>query len=75
MKDRIVSFIKRIALRLNMIPGSLRMRSYFKRMFIGEVAPLPEKVYENMSTFEEPREITLDKENGYFKIIYAVAEK
>ena len=75
IKDKITSALKRMASKLNLIPGSLRARELLKRVFIGELSPMPNEVYEDMAIYHEPKPII----KGYlckdFKIIYAVARK
>jgi len=75
VKDRTVSCIKRVALKFNFIPGSLKARSYLKRIFIGELTPLPKDIYSDMAAFDEPCEIMDGQVNKDYKIIYAVANK
>lgn len=74
-RDEITSLIKRLAVRLNLIPGSLKGRAYLKRIFMGKLIPLPPEVYEGMAPYEPPLEIPVDKINRDFKIIYAVGRK
>lgn len=74
VKNGVVSFLKRTAVNFNLIPGSLKARVYLKRIFMGKLKPLPEEVYENMSSYEPPIEITENTANKSFKIIYAVAK-
>jgi hypothetical protein len=71
----ILSLIKRSAVKLNLIPGSLKGRTYLKRIFMGKLVPLPEEITEGMAPYEAPIEIPVDKVNRDFKIIYAVARK
>ena len=75
IKDKVVSFIKRVAVNFNLIPGSLKARAYLKRIFMGRLIPIPEEVYEGMAPYEEPVRITANEPNRNFKIIYAVAKK
>lgn len=75
VKDSVISAIKRIALKFNLIPGSLKARAILKRIFMGELQPLPEKIEEGMTGYEEPVEIDPGRENREYKIIYAVARK
>lgn len=75
IKNRIVSFIKHIAIGYNLIPGSLEARAYLKRIFMGKLEPLPEEIYENMAPYEPPVEVAANRSNKDFKIIYAVARK
>ena len=75
LKSGVISVIKRIAVKLDLIPGSLMARAYLKRIFMGKLEPIPEVIYEGMAPYEES--VTLDPErvNKEFKIIYAVGEK
>lgn len=75
IKNRVTSFIKRLAVNFNLIPGSLKARAYLKRIFMGKLIPLPDEVYEDMTPYEAPVPIPVDKVNKDFKIIYAVAIK
>lgn len=75
MKNRVTSFIKRMAVDYNLIPGSLKARAYLKRIFMGKLVPLPTEVYEGMAPYEPPVPISVDKVSKEFKIIYAVAHK
>ena len=75
LKSGIISFIKRIAVKLDLIPGSLRARAYLKRIFMGKLQPIPKEIYEGMAPYEEPVILDPRKINREFKIIYAVGEK
>lgn len=75
LKSEIVSLIKRIAMKFDLIPGSLKARAYLKRVFIGKLVPLPEEVYEGMTPYETPVLKDRDKLHKEFKIIYVVAKK
>jgi len=75
IKNKIISFIKRFAVKFHLIPGSLKARAYLKRIFIGKLIPLPNEIYEGIADYTEPVLIPVDKLNKEFKIIYAVARK
>ncbi len=70
-----VSFLKRAAVRLNLIPGSLRARAYLKRIFIGRLKPLPVEVFDDMAQYAPPSRIRFASTDREYKIIYAVARK
>ena len=70
-----LSILKRMALYFNLIPGSLKARSYLKRLFLGPLTPLPDQIHEGMGVFDPPVLIVPDRINTDFKIIYAVAKK
>lgn len=71
----LLSFLKRAAMRLDLIPGSLSARAQLKRLFFGPLYPLPDRIFENMTSYESPAVIPSDQPNRDFKIIYAVARK
>ncbi|WP_022851622.1 class I SAM-dependent methyltransferase [Limisalsivibrio acetivorans] len=71
-KDRAFSVLKRGATKMNLIPGSLRLRTYLKRIFMGELKPIPEAVTDNMIDYEPPVPYIGGDE---YKIIYMAAQK
>ncbi|MDO8505564.1 MAG: class I SAM-dependent methyltransferase [bacterium] len=75
MKSKIFSFIKHVAVKWNIIPGSLHARAYLKRIFIGKLVPLPCEVTENMASYHPPKEISSLLPTRDFTILYAVAHK
>ena len=71
----IISLIKRSAVKLKLIPGSLKARVYLKRIFMGRLVPLPPEITEGIAAYEPPVEIPPNKECKEFKILYAVGKK
>ena len=71
--QRMISLIKRTAVRLDLIPGSLAARAYLKRLFLGPLEALPAQLEEGMSSYVPPVIIPADRPNRDYKIIYAVA--
>jgi SAM-dependent methyltransferase len=69
------SLLKRTAVRLDLIPGSLAARAHLKRLFMGPLQPVPNQLYDGMASYDPPSPISTDKVNSDFKIIYAVATK
>jgi SAM-dependent methyltransferase len=69
----VVSALKRIAVRLNLIPGSLAARTYLKRLFLGPLRALPAQLQEGMTDYEPPVAISAVRPDRDHKIIYAVA--
>jgi len=72
---RVVSLLKRAAVRLDLIPGSLQARAYLKRLFMGPLQPLPEQVRDGMCAYEPPTPIPVNERSREYKILYAVATK
>jgi SAM-dependent methyltransferase len=75
LKGKVASRIKHAALRFNLIPGSLKMRAYLKRVFIGKLAPLPSELTEGAAPYEPPALLPSDRPCTDYKIIYFVAGK
>jgi len=75
MKSRTFSLLKRMALKLNLIPGSLRARAALKRVFVGRLYTIPDEVHENMFFYREPVPLNDETPADKYKIIYAIAQK
>lgn len=82
---KMVSLIKRTAVSLHLIPGSMKSKQWLKRIFYGKLVSLPAELGpETLSreTIEEPQEsrtgsealtpISNETSTGRFKVIYAV---
>jgi len=67
--------MKRLAVKLHLIPVSLRARAYLKRIFMEKLISLPHEVTEDITVYEAPIEILVDRANKDFKILYAVGKK
>ncbi len=75
VKNSVVSIGKRMAVDMNLIPGSLKARAYLKRIFMGKLAPIPNEVYEDMAPYTPPEEMNVGVNSKGFKIIYLVSKK
>lgn len=74
LKARLVSGIKRAAVRLRVIPKSMKGKEFLKRVFFGKLVQLPDEVTEGMASFQRPSPLDL-KEACHYKFIYAVGKK
>jgi hypothetical protein len=74
-KHKVISIIKRTAVKLDLIPGGLKARAYSKRIFMGKLESIPQEVYEGMAPYEDPVVLDPKRVNKEFKIIYAIGEK
>lgn len=75
MKSIFFSMIKRAAVKYNLIPDSLALRAYLKRLFIGKTRPLPDSLYDGIAEYHIPTPLKEDDSPQNWKIIYAVATK
>lgn len=71
--DLVLSLLKRAAVHLKLIPGSLEARAYLKWILGAHLLKLPEQICAGMTSFETAVELPIDRPSSDYKIIYAVA--
>jgi len=67
-----VSALKRLAVRLHLIPTTMRGKAMLKRLFLGPLLPVPAEITADLGPVDEPRPAPL-YESSHFRVIYAVA--
>lgn len=72
-KQKIVSFIRRMAIALNLVPKTLGAREHLKRLFYGTLTPLKPEVEDGMAELYPLVGIPSESPNTDYKILYAVA--
>jgi SAM-dependent methyltransferase len=72
-RDAVVSLVKRMAVSVNMVPGSMKGKTIFKRIFYGKLTPLPPELEENGTPFDRPQPIQTVADPSRYRVIYAVA--
>ena len=75
ISTKMYSLVKRTASKLSLIPGSLKARELLKRLFIGELQPIPAEVSDGITEYREPVPLRKDCPTGRYKILYVVASK
>ena len=72
VKQSVVSVVRRAAVALNLMPGTMKGREFLKRVFHGPLLPIPAEL--EISGPAEPGVVRLDgdRTNADFKIIYAI---
>lgn len=73
LRDVIISLLKRTAVTLNLIPKTMKGKEIFRRIFYGELKPLPSEVKDGMVEYAEPVRIETESANSQYKILYAKA--
>jgi len=73
LKSRLLSFVKRTAVRLHLMPKTMKSKELFKRIFLGDLKSIPSEIEEGMAAYNLPVKITLDSPTRLYKIIYAIA--
>ena len=72
-KQKIISFIRRVAVALHLVPKTLGGREHLKRLFYGSLTPLKPEVEDGMAELDPLIPIPNEAPNAQYKIIYAVA--
>ncbi len=67
-----VSTLKRLAVRLNLIPATMRGKIFLKRAFLGPLRPVPTELLPDSVPIDTPHSAPLNQSPG-FRVIYAVA--
>src|SRR5437867_3242858 len=71
--DHVVSFLKRFAVALHLIPRTMKGKGLLKRLFFGSLSPLPSEVHEGMAGYTPPVAISDTEACPRFKILFALA--
>lgn len=75
IKASLFSFVKRLAVKLDLIPGSLKLRAYLKRIFIGKTFPLRDEIVQGMTAYISPDILNVANKSSGYKIFYIVGSK
>ena len=75
IKSKIVSFIKRVAVRINLMPKTMRGKVLFKRIFMGKLIKYPTMLEKNMYEYQEPKKISQKIEDTLHTAIFSVCMK
>jgi SAM-dependent methyltransferase len=67
-----LSWIKRVAVRLRLIPSSMSGKRLLKRLFLGKLARFPEAVDDSMAPYDQPVRMSLEYPVTGHKILLAL---
>lgn len=68
----VVSLIKRAAIKFGLMPKTMKGKELLKRIFFGELQPLPAEVEERMADYMSPQKLSDDAPVTEYKVLYAV---
>ena len=74
-RDRVVSVVKRAAVRLGFIPKTMKGKETLKRLFFGELAPFPAELCPGMGGFNPPEPLPAVAATDACKVLFAVGTK
>jgi len=71
-KDKIVAFLKKIAVKFHLIPKTMHGKEFLKRIFFGKLLPMPYEIDDNMVEYIAPMLLSSDFSCYNYKVLYAV---
>ena len=73
VRDRVVSWMKRMAIRLRLIPSTMKGKRWLKRLFLGRLRAVPATLHDGIVAYHVPLPVETGRPIKHFKIIFAVA--
>ena len=70
-----VGWLRRLAVKLRLVPRSMRGKTLLKRLFYGQLKPIPRIVDEFTGTLEPLRKVGPDTPEECFKFLYMEAQR
>lgn len=74
-RDTLISFLKRTAVSLNLMPKTMKGKEALKRIFFGRLYPLPSQIKEGIAEYIAPQRIRDDTKDTLHKVIFSVGYK
>src|SRR5439155_1653079 len=71
-RDHVVSALKRSAVRLGLVPKTMKGKEFLKRVFLGRLVPVPPELTNGAGKFETPVPVGGAASVRDFKVLYAV---
>lgn len=75
LKEKIIFFIRKIAVRFHLIPKTMKGKEKLKRLFFGKLLTTPPEIKEGIAEYHQPLPIALDPPNYQYKVLYSIAQK
>jgi len=72
LKDKIISAIKQMTVKLHLIPKTMKGKEKLKRIFFGKLKPIPPEISDGMADYIQPVPIPHDVPNMKYKVLFAV---
>ena len=75
IKGRAIRFVKRTAVKLHLIPKSMKGKKWLKRLIFGELVPMPHEFKEGELEYQAPSLIDGSNPDYVHQVIYCAAVK
>jgi ubiquinone/menaquinone biosynthesis C-methylase UbiE len=74
LKSKVLSFVKTMIVRMNLMPRTLKGREQLKRLIYGTLIPIPAEIEEGEFTDAAPQPIAGDRPDGQCRVLLSVTE-
>jgi SAM-dependent methyltransferase len=75
IRDYLVSWIKRLAVRFHLIPSTMKGKQFLKRLFLGKLVPVPSVLMDGLAPYCPPVPVKSDHSLRHYKVLFAVARR
>ncbi len=72
-RDAVISWIRRTAVALGIIPKTMKGKAVLKRVFLGPLNPVPAEITGGMAPYWAPVPVSATESCATYKVIFAVA--
>jgi ubiquinone/menaquinone biosynthesis C-methylase UbiE len=73
LEERVISKLRKIAVKLHLVPKTMKGKELLKKVFYGNLVPLKAEIEEGMCEYVPPEPVSVDTINSEYKVIYSVA--
>jgi SAM-dependent methyltransferase len=74
LKSKALSFVKKLIVRMNLMPRTLKGREQLKRLIYGTLTPIPPEIDVGRFTYTAPQPIAGNRPNSQYRVLLAVAQ-
>jgi ubiquinone/menaquinone biosynthesis C-methylase UbiE len=75
LQGAITHAIRKVAVKMNLIPDNMKAREKFKRLFFGRLLNMPSELKYHMERYVKPVQISHCQPNTQHKVLFAVGSK
>lgn len=75
LRGRGLSWIKRAAVRLRLMPSTMAGKRFLKRLFLGRLSPFPDRLNDGTVAYCPPLPLPLDRMNPNYKILFVLGRR
>ncbi|MBE0557333.1 MAG: class I SAM-dependent methyltransferase, partial [Proteobacteria bacterium] len=75
VKAKLLSFVKRMLIRMDLMPKSMTGKKLFRRIVFGKLVPMPHELTNEICSYVRPESINCSESNRTHKVIFAVGHR